>query len=54
MNPYFYSLGMLVTSRGWRDHQTLTAMDLLAEQIADEEKEIHPLIAFLFTDEAKR
>jgi hypothetical protein len=46
MNPYFYSLGMLVTGR-YQDWPYLTAMDLLAEAIADEEKEPSTMIAFL-------
>lgn len=36
MNPYFYSLEMLVTSRGWSDHPNLTGMDVLAADIAKE------------------
>ena len=54
MSPYFYSLGMLVTSRGWSEHPTLTAMDLLAAAIADEEKEPHPLIVNVFDFEATK
>lgn len=52
MSPYFYSLGMLVTGR-IRDTESpyLTAMDLLAEAIADEEREPSPLINFLFREE---
>jgi len=48
MAPYFYSLGMIVTSRGWSDHPTLTPMDLLAEAIADEEREPSRLVVGVF------
>jgi hypothetical protein len=44
MLPYFYSLGMLVNSRYCDGSPYLTAMDLLERQIADEEKELHPLL----------
>lgn len=44
MSPYFYSLGMLVTSRGWKDSLYLSAMDLLAMQIADDELPLHPFL----------
>lgn len=44
MNAYFYSLGMLVTGRGWHENPNLTAMDLLANAIADEERAPHPLL----------
>jgi hypothetical protein len=49
MNPYFYSLGMLVTRRTTPAAEALplSAMDLLAAAIADEEKEPSKLIAFL-------
>lgn len=52
MNPYFYSLGMLVTSRGWSESPYLTAMDVLADSIANQEQinEPPPLIAFLFSN----
>jgi len=55
MAPYFYSLGMLVTGRhhdGCNPH--LTAMDLLAAVIADEEREPSPAIAFLFRKETHK
>lgn len=50
MAPYFYSLGMLVTGRVTEAHETLplSAMDLLAAAIADDEHAPHPLIGFLF------
>ena len=52
MSPYFYSLGMLVTSRGWSDSPYLSAMDVLAGAIANEEIDNEPpkMIAFLFND----
>lgn len=54
MNPYFYSLGMLVTGRIHdEDYATLTLMDLLADAIADEEGEPSPLINFLFPGEPR-
>ena len=37
MDYRFYSLGMLVTERGWNDLPDLTTMDHLADQIAVEE-----------------
>lgn len=50
MNPYFYSLGMLVTRRmnEQAENLPLSAMDLLARAIADEEQEPSRLIGFLF------
>lgn len=51
MSPYFYSLGMLVTSRGWCDSPYLSAMDVLAEAIANQEEvnDYPALLAFLFS-----
>lgn len=49
MEPYFYSLGMLVTGR-MVEQPYLSAMGLLAAAIADEEKPPHQLIAFLFKE----
>jgi hypothetical protein len=37
MDYRFYSLGMLVTERGWNDLPDITTMDCLADQIAVEE-----------------
>lgn len=48
LGPQHYSLGMLLTGRGWHDGPTLSAMDLLALAIADEEQPPHPLIVNLF------
>jgi hypothetical protein len=48
LNPYFYSLEMLVTSRAHSDCPYLSAMDVLAWCIADEEREPPQKIAFLF------
>lgn len=47
MNPYFYSLGMLVTRRAHSDIPHLSAMDVLERAIADDETEFPPLIRFL-------
>lgn len=52
MSPNFYSLGMIITGRAHDEERpTLSAMDLLAAAIADEEHGYHPLIEFLFTGE---
>ena len=50
MSPYFYSLGMLVTRRTTPASESLplSAMDLLALAIADEEREPAKIIGFLF------
>jgi hypothetical protein len=49
VNPYFYSLGMLVTGR-MVEQPYLSAMDVLAGAIANEEMDNEPpsMIAFLF------
>ena len=44
MSEYFYSLHMLITGR-MREHKYWSAMDELAEQIADETQPIRPLLA---------
>lgn len=48
MNPQFLSLGMIITGR-WRDQDqpNLSAMDVLASCIADEEKSPPKIIDFL-------
>lgn len=50
MSPYFYSLGMLVTRRTTEASEALplSAMDLLAVAISDEERDPNPMIGFLF------
>lgn len=48
MNPYFYSLGMLVTRRMNDPDLPLSAMDVLAWCIEDEEREPPKAIGFLF------
>lgn len=50
MAPCFYSLGMLVTGRIHPGSESLplSAMDLLAQAIADEEHGYSPAIEFLF------
>ena len=49
MSPYFYSLGMLVTRRVTEQAQELplSAMDVLAWCIEDEEREPPKAISFL-------
>lgn len=37
MNNDFYSLGMLITGRAWKDYPELGIMDVIAAKIADEE-----------------
>ena len=50
MSPYFYSLGMLVTRRAHApDDLPLSAMDVLAWCIEDEEREPPKAIGFLFS-----
>jgi hypothetical protein len=44
MNPYFYSLHMILTGR-MVERQYWSAVDELAEQIADETQPIRPLLA---------
>lgn len=53
MSPYFYSIEMIVTGRGWSDPKNLSAMDVLAWCIADEEREPPKAIGFLFQDERR-
>jgi hypothetical protein len=53
MNPYFYSLGMLVTGR-MVEHPYLSAMDVLAWCIEDEEREPPKAIAFLLSPPSTR
>ena len=53
MNPYFYSLEMLLTGRGWSDSPYLSAMDVLAWCIEDEERQPPKAIAFLFPKEQR-
>lgn len=48
MSPYFYSLGMLVTRRMNDPDLPLSAMDVLAWCIEDEEREPPKAIGFLF------
>ena len=50
MSPYFYSLGMLVTRRMNDPVLPLSAMDVLARAIANEEIDNNPpqLIEFMF------
>lgn len=47
MSPYFYSLGMLVTRRMNDPDLPLSAMDVLAWCIEDEEREPPKAISFL-------
>ncbi len=48
MSDYFYSLHMLITGRAKSDYPNLSAMDVIAYCIADEEREVPKAIQFMF------
>lgn len=50
MTDYFYSLEFLIRGRGCENQKHLSAMDVIAWCIADEEREPPKIIAFMFQE----